>query len=305
MVSLFEFPKAAVTLPLMSSQRNVQRRLIVNADDFALTEGVNRAIGELSEAGALRSCTLMSAGAAFKDAVRTIKEYKNLRVGCHVVLVDGCCVAPAEAVPTLVAGGEGQLRNSLPRFIADLQRGKIPESQIEAEAIAQIRRLQDAGVTVTHVDTHKHTHLFPRVARPLMRAAMQCGVSAIRNPFEQAWSARLMRGPLLRKLEVAALRNFSTTFQKLLRASELKTTAGSIGVSATGTLDEANLKRLLDGMPEGTWELVCHPGYNDAALGAVRTRLRNERDVERNALLAQIPAAVRSGRFELIGFDEL
>lgn len=291
--------------PVMSSFGNARRRLIVNADDFALTEGVNRAIGELSEAGALRSCTLMAAGSAFEDAVRTIKEYKNLRVGCHVVLVDGSCVAPAETVRALQDGNEGQLRGSLPSFIADLQRGKIPEAQIEAEAVAQIRRLQDAGVTVTHVDSHKHTHLFPRVARPLMRAAMQCGVTAIRNPFEQAWSARLTRGPLLRKLEVAALRNFSSTFQKLLRASGLKTTAGSIGVSATGTLDADNLKRLLDGMPEGTWELVCHPGYNDAALGAVRTRLRNERDVERNALLAQIPAAVRDGRFELIGFDEL
>ena len=300
-----EIPMQPLHCPVMSSFGNARRRLIVNADDFALTEGVNRAIGELSEAGALRSCTLMAAGAAFEDAVRTTKGCKKLRVGCHVVLVDGSCVAPAETVRALQDGSEGQLRSSLPAFIADLQRGKIPEAQIEAEAVAQIRRLQDAGVTVTHVDSHKHTHLFPRVARPLMRAAMQCGVSAIRNPFEQAWSARLTRGPLLRKLEVAALRNFSSTFQKLLRASGLKTTAGSIGVSATGTLDADNLKRLLDGMPEGTWELVCHPGYNDAALGAVRTRLRDERDVERNALLEQIPAAVRDGRFELIGFDEL
>lgn len=247
----------------------------------------------------------MAAGAAFKDAVRTTKEYKNLHVGCHVVLVDGNCVAPVDTVHALLDTREGQLRSSLPKFIADLQRGKIPEEQIEAEAVAQIRRLQDAGLTVTHVDTHKHTHLFPRVARPLMRAAMQCGVSAIRNPFEQAWSARLTRGPLLRKLEVAALRNFSSTFEKLLRASGLKTTSGSIGVSATGTLDAENLARLLEGMPEGTWELVCHPGYNDAALGAVRTRLRDQRDAERNALLAYIPGAVRDGRFELIGYDEL
>lgn len=112
-----------VHCPVMSSHGNAQRRLIVNADDFALTEGVNRAIGELSEAGALRSCTLMAAGAAFDDAVRTTKEYKNLRVGCHVVLVDGSCVAPVETVHALQDGAEGHLRDSLPGFIADLQRG--------------------------------------------------------------------------------------------------------------------------------------------------------------------------------------
>lgn len=280
------------------------RRLIVNADDFALTAGVNRAIGELSHADALSSTTLMAAGSAFHDAVQTVNANNRLKVGCHVVLVDGFCVAPPDAVPSL-REGERSLRNSLPRFVLDLQRGKIPEKQIENEAIAQIRRLQEAGLTVTHVDSHKHTHLFPRVARPLMRAAIQCGVPAIRNPFEQAWSASLTRGPFLRKLEVAALRNFSSTFQKLLRASGLKTTDGSIGVSATGTLDEANLSRLLDGMPEGTWELVCHPGYNDQDLNHVRTRLRSTREVERNALLELIPKSVREGRFQLISFGDL
>lgn len=279
-------------------------RLIVNADDFALTAGVNRAVGELSQAGALSSTTLMAAGSAFDDAVQTAKAHNRLGIGCHIVLVDGFCVAPPETVPAL-REGERNLRNSLPRFVLDLQRGKIPEKQIEKEAVAQIRRLQQAGLTVTHIDSHKHTHLFPRVARPLMRAAIQCGVPAIRNPFEQAWSASLTRGALLRKLEVAGLRNFSSTFHKLLRASGLKTTNGSIGVSATGSLDGDSLQRLLDGMPEGTWELVCHPGYNDHDLNQVRTRLRSTREVERNALLEQIPKGVREGRFELISFGDL
>ncbi len=186
-----------------------------------------------------------------------------------------------------------------------LQQERIQAKHIETEAVAQIQRLQQAGLTVTHVDTHKHTHIFPGVMRPLMQAALRCGVPAVRNPFEQAWSASLTRGALLRKLEVAALRSFSSTFRKLLRASGLKTTDGSIGVSATGSLDADNLRRLLDAMPPGTWELVCHPGYNDADLNRVRTRLRSTRDTEREALLAQIPAAVRDGRIELICFGEL
>ena len=191
------------------------------------------------------------------------------------------------------------------RFVADLQRGRISEIDIEAEAIAQISRLQAAGLTVTHVDTHKHTHLFPRVARPLLRAAMRCGVHAIRNPFEQAWSASLTRGALVRKLEVATLRAFQQRFDQLRRASGLASTDGSIGVSATGNLDQETLERLLDAAQGGTWELVCHPAYNDADLDAVQTRLRGTRDVEREALLAMIPKAVRAGRIELIRFNNL
>jgi predicted glycoside hydrolase/deacetylase ChbG (UPF0249 family) len=279
-------------------------RLIVNADDFGLTAGVNRGIGELAGVGALTSATLMANGSALVDAIRTAQDLPALGVGCHVVLVDGKPVSPAESVPSLLGRGES-LRDSLLRFATDLQRGLISEKEIEAEATAQIRRLQSAGVRVTHVDTHKHTHLFPRVARPLMRAAIRCGVPAIRNPFEQAWSARLTRGAFLRKFEVAVLRNFQQRFHLLRRAAALRTTDGSIGVSATGHLDDAALALLLRDAPGGSWELVCHPGYNDADLGAVKTRLRKTRDVERRALHRLIPEAVQSGRVELIGFGDL
>jgi predicted glycoside hydrolase/deacetylase ChbG (UPF0249 family) len=279
-------------------------RLIINADDFGLTAGVNRAVAELASVPALTSATLMANGAAFHDATRQAASQPPLGVGCHVVLVDGTPIANADQIPTLLTPN-GRLRNSLVQFIADLQRGRIHEAEIEAEATAQICRVQSAGITVTHVDTHKHTHLFPRVARPLLRAARNCGVLAIRNPFEQPWSASLTRGALLRKLEVAALRNFQERFHILRRAAGLQCPDGSIGVSATGTLDAESLQRLLDAAPAGTWELVCHPGYNDADLNQIKTRLRNTREVEREALQQLIPAAVASGRIELISFRDL
>lgn len=279
-------------------------RLIVNADDFGLTPGVNRAVGELAAAGAISSATLMAGGSAFADAVASAKRTNDLGVGCHVVLVDGHAIAPAAEVSAL-ANTSGRLESSLVKFVARLQSGRIPEHQIEREATAQIRRLQSAGIPVTHVDTHKHTHLFPRVVRPLLRAALACGVAGIRNPFEQAWATRLSHGALLRTLEVSALRSFQTRFRELLRASGLRSTDGSIGVSATGSLDATTLQRLLDKAEGGTWELVCHPGYNDAALEAVQTRLRGTREVERAALLHLLPAAVHSGQVELIRFADL
>lgn len=279
-------------------------RLIINADDFGLTCGVNRAITELASSDVLTSATLMAQGAAFEDAVQCATNTPALRTGCHIVLVDGVACAPPDQVPTL-ATNSGQLRTSLPRFLLELQRGRIHEHEIELEAVAQIRRVQAAGLRVTHVDTHKHTHLFPRVARPLMRAAISCGVPAIRNPFEQEWSARLTRGSLVRKLEVRLLRGFQSSFTRLLRAAGLRSTDGSIGVSATGSLDEAALRLLLDRAEPGTWELVCHPGYNDSDLQAVTTRLRGTRDVERQALLKLLPEAVQSKRIQLVSFADL
>ena len=279
-------------------------RLIVNADDFGLTGGVNRSVAELAAAGALRSATLMADGAAFDDAVARAHSSSQLSVGCHVVLVDGMACAPPEQISTL-AGPDGRLRSSLPGFIWKLQAKQISEQEIEVETTAQIRRLQAVGLTVSHVDTHKHTHLFPRVARPLLRAAMACGVPAIRNPFEQEWSARLTRGALVRKLEVRVLRGFQATFTRLLRASGLRSTDGSIGVSATGSLDAPTLQRLLEGAQPGTWELVCHPGYNDSDLARIKTRLQGTRDTERLALGSLLPEAIRSGRIELISFRDL
>jgi predicted glycoside hydrolase/deacetylase ChbG (UPF0249 family) len=177
-------------------------------------------------------------------------------------------------------------------FLTDLLRGRISDSEIEAEATAQIQRLESAGIAVTHVDTHKHTHMFPRVLRPLLRAALACGVKAIRNPFEPNWSLNATANAgQVRKMQVRLLRSQSTTFTQEVTRAGLLTTDGAIGVLATGTLDAQTIRNLLAAMPDGTWELVCHPGYNDAALQQERTRLLASRDVERTALLETIPNA--------------
>ena len=173
-------------------------------------------------------------------------------------------------------------------------RGSIPEAEIEAEATMQIRRLQSAGIQVTHVDTHKHTHMFVRVLRPLLRAAQACGVRAIRNPFEPGWAtSATQNAPEGRRWQVRLLRTRRRTFFRLVEEAGLTTTDGAIGVLATGVLDARLLRRLLSRMPPGTWELVCHPGYVDAALDGVRTRLRASRALEHEALLAVIPSHLR------------
>ncbi|HEX4581277.1 MAG TPA: ChbG/HpnK family deacetylase [Acidobacteriaceae bacterium] len=268
----------------MDTPQPAERRLIINADDFGLTEGVNRAVLELNAAEVLPSTTLMATGRAFRDAVHSAFVQTSLGVGCHVVLVNGRPELHPAELPTLAP--EGRLRSSLTTFMVDLFGGRIASREIEREAIAQIRQLQSAGITVTHLDTHKHTHMFPRVLGPLIRAARACNVPAIRNPFEPDWSLRLTeKAPRTRRLQVRTLRLFREQFLRSVRAARLRTTDGALGVLATGTFDAAYVLRLLRNMPPGTWELVCHPGYVDGALRRAGTRLVTARETERVALL--------------------
>jgi chitin disaccharide deacetylase len=267
-------------------------RLIINADDFGLTKGVNRAVSELHRADALSSATLMATGLAFDDAVAVAHANPALGVGCHVVLTDGVPVCDPRSIPTLMGADGKSFRPSLVDFIQALLRGRIREEEIEREALAQIQKLQRAGIAVTHLDTHKHAHLFPAVARPLLRAAESASVGALRNPFEQEWSLALGHGSGLRRLQVKLLGGLQTRFERQpqIRNGQVLTTDGTIGISATGHLYADTLRQILEARPaEGSFELCCHPGYNDSDLDRVATRLRGHRDVERLALLAEVP----------------
>jgi predicted glycoside hydrolase/deacetylase ChbG (UPF0249 family) len=270
-------------------------RLIINADDFGLTLGINRAIIELHRAGVLTSATLMAAGPAFDDAAALAHSNPSLGVGCHIVLTDGTPASPPETIPTLLGPDSKTFRPSLIDFLQALLRGRIREDDIEREAFAQIHKLQQAGIPITHVDTHKHTHLFPAVARPLLRVLERTAISSIRNPFEPAFTQQLAHAGLKRRLQIRILSRLQRHLNRYpqIRDGQVTTTSGTVGVSATGNFNATTLTQILNSLPnEGTFELVCHPGYNDRDLDRITTRLRAHREVEMQALLSAIPAAL-------------
>jgi chitin disaccharide deacetylase len=275
-------------------------RLIVNADDFGLTSGVNRAIRELHADGLVTSTTLMARAAATGEAIEIARSLPSLGVGCHIVLVDGEPLLTArEQIPHLAGPTHDRFRHSLWDFLNGLYLDPGPKvfgGQIEAEARAQIEFLQNQGVNLAHIDTHKHTHIFPSVLRPILRAARACGIRAIRNPFEPAWAIRATHGaPWLRLAQVSALRWLEPVCRRIIAEEGFTTTDGTVAVTGTGILDTATLLSLLKELPDGTWELVTHPGYDDADLARVHTRLRASRDIERQALaaLSEFPAIDR------------
>jgi predicted glycoside hydrolase/deacetylase ChbG (UPF0249 family) len=295
------------------------RRLIVNADDFGMTSGINRAIVEGCEQGIVTSTTLMARSGAFDDAVGRAQELRVSRpevtIGCHVVLLDGEPILAPQDVPTLLEGiaptGDARLRGSLADFTRAALSNRLNPEQVEAEAQAQIGRIQAAGIAVSHFDTHKHAHMFPQVLRPLLRAAKARGVRAVRNPFGRLFPLpfnRILRNPRLwiRLAEMNSLRTFAVRFRNDVREQGLLTPDGSVGVLITGSLNQDYFTTIAENLPEGTWEFVCHPGYNDTELDHVRTRLRTSREEELRVLTSpEAMAQLKRSGIELISYHDL
>jgi predicted glycoside hydrolase/deacetylase ChbG (UPF0249 family) len=270
-------------------------RLILNADDFGLTPGINRAIAELNSAGVLTSATLMANGPAFDDAVAVALAHPGLGVGCHIVLTDGVPISPPASIPSLIGADGRSFRPSLIGFVRALLLGRIRPDDVARESLAQIQKLQRAGIRITHIDTHKHTHLFSAIARPLLEVAESANIRAIRNPFEPDWSLDLNQGGHPRRLAIKMLNRLRPRFEALLQLHEgrVRTTQGTVAISATGQFNATTLAQILAALPpDGAYEICCHPGYNDVDLAQVRTRLRAHRDIERQALLSEVPAAL-------------
>ena len=278
------------------------RRIIINADDFGLTTGVNSAVIELHANGFLTSATLMAHASATEDAIALALKTPTLGVGCHIILVDGNPTLPAHSIPTLIDSQTGLLHRNLTTFLRLLLLGRIHPDEIQAEATAQIARLTQTGLRLTHIDSHKHTHMFPAVLRPVLKAARAAGISSVRNPFEPLWSRRATpAAPVARRIQVNLLHSLHTRFRRTVQQEGFTTTNGSLGVLATGSLTAETVASLLTNMPDGTWELVTHPGYNDQDLAQVTTRLKQSRDIERKALTA----VTLEENLELVSFAQL
>lgn len=285
------------------------RRLIINADDFGFTSGVNRAIVEAHNYGVVTSSTLMAGGIAFSEAVQMAKATPKLSIGCHIVLIDGTPVSTAEALPSLTSGGV--FRDGLKSFVARALAGRMNAEEIATEASAQIRRVQSAGISVSHIDTHKHTHIFPQILKPVLRAARGCGVKAVRNPFgprRPFRSSELLARPNLwtRYAEVRVLRRFAGKFREAAKQEGFATPDGTLGIEVTGALDETLFEAIASTIPDGTWEFVCHPGYNDADLSTANTRLRESRETELRVLTLPTAREILARRaIQLISYRDL
>jgi hopanoid biosynthesis associated protein HpnK len=286
------------------------KEVILNADDFGLTRGINEGIIRAHREGILTSATLMATGPAFDDAVGRAKLNPELGIGCHLVLTGGIAVAPPDKIPSL-ARQDGRLPESLGALVVRVSSGQVRTEDVETELRAQIEKIRRAGIEPSHVDTHKHTHVHPRVMGVLARVVRDCGITRIRNPVENLGDSwKIMRDANNMRISdlaaASAVRSVAGCFKAISRKYGLVSPDYFLGLAATGRLSAAALCHLIDTILEGRTEIMLHPGICDAELAATGSRLQRQRQSEMEALLApDVVRAVKERGIRLITYREL
>ena len=274
-------------------------RLIINADDFGFSEGVTRGILEAHAAGSVTSTSIMANGVDWENAVRLARATRTLGVGMHLNLVQG---RPLLRVPSLTDRATGELY-PLGALSRRAMLGRVDAGELEAETRAQIERVRGAGITVTHLDSHRHAHAMPGIFPVVARVARDAGIRVIRIPREPLALNVLDAAATARKLVLAAALGAS---RALPLASPLKTTDHFRGISLQGGTHFARrLRRALEALEPGSTELMVHPGHVDASLAA-QDPYTAPREIELAALLsAGVRDRLRRGDIELVSFAAL
>jgi len=268
------------------------RRLVVNADDFGFTPDVNTGIVEAHRDGILTATTLMANGDAFDDAVRLARATPGLDIGCHLVLIGGRSLVTGKAFPA-----------TAPQLVVALATGRL---RVYDELAAQLRRMVDAGLRPSHLDTHKHTHLAPPVLDAVARLAGEFGVRWVRRPFDFPLNAMSGGVPRIKRLTSQALGLLRRRFHRVLTQHGCRTTNHFAGFQITGRFRTAELVELMAVIPNGSTELMVHPGHCGPALRAARTRLKESREAELAALVApEVRAALQRHNIELVNYPAL
>jgi hopanoid biosynthesis associated protein HpnK len=264
----------------------VPRNLIVNADDLGWTAGVNRGVAEAHRNGIVTSASLLANGAAFTEAVELARKTRGLGVGMHLNLSDGPPTAAHEAVPSLV-NDSGELEGGPDGLLLKIATRALSMREVETEWEAQISKIRAAGIEPTHLDGHKHVHMLPGLFEIALRLAKRHGIGAIRVSHEAsnlraALSTGALRAAVVLKQGVQArgLKLLARDAREQADRAGVSTADYFCGIAQTGELTKEGVARLLRSLPEGTTELMCHPGYADEALRKTATRLQGSREKE-------------------------
>lgn len=228
-----------------------EARLIVNADDLGLTEGHNQAIVAAHLEGILTSASLMAGGAAFEDAVERVRSLPRLGIGVHLTLLESRPVLPPEAVPGLV-DQDGVFGLDYVRLFVKLSRRQIDLQQVGREWRAQVEKVMASGLSVTHIDSHKHIHMHPCLLPLALRLVQEYGLKGMRL----SCPLNIARG-----LKPAVLGLLALWARQRAARENVRTPDVLLGLEASGQMTEARLLALLARPWTGTRELMVHPAY--------------------------------------------
>jgi predicted glycoside hydrolase/deacetylase ChbG (UPF0249 family) len=273
------------------------RRLIINADDFGLSPGINRGIIAAYLAGTVTSTSLLATTAGFDDAIDRLRGARGLPVGLHFSLTLGC---PLSDGASLRDGRSGRF-SSIRAMLARLVTGRLSLPEVRAECDAQIQRLTHAGIAIDHIDSHHHVHALPGIADAVLASARSHGLEAarIRVPVDtsseplSSWRSRV------KAIVIGASWRFAARGKWPPVAS-----AHFRGISLYGDPRfAAHLRELLDALPEGETELMVHPGYADDVLASLDPYTWQREGELRTLLSTGLQARLRRGDLALARGD--
>ncbi len=259
----------------------------MNADDLGWTAGVNRGIVEGHRQGLITSTSLLANGPAFSEAASIASTNPDLGIGVHLNLSNGAPTSSPSSVKGLI-NAKGTFEGGPENLLLRLARRSLRPEEVELEWDAQIQKIRDAGIQPTHLDGHKHVHMLPGLFEAALRLAKKHGVGAIRVSHEDSKLREVLSAGKEQKTSVVLKQGVQARGLKLLAhdAKDLAHRAGIAttdyfcGIAQTGVLMREGVEQLLEILPEGYTELMCHPGYFDDELRKSSTRLQQSRATE-------------------------
>ena len=280
----------------------VLRYIIINADDFGRHAEINRAVEEGLVHGCLRSATVMPGGAAFAGAIDIARRHEELGLGVHFTLVDGHPILPPEEIPSLV-GSEGDF---LPDHTALLKRylkGGVNLEEVRRELAAQLQKIEATGIPISHVDSHQHLHTLPGIIDIVLDLAARAGIRAVRTPRTPLFSGAFGGlGQLVGRLGLSTLARLAAC--KAHRRG-LLTPDNFAGIVAGEAVSEGELLHLIAHLPQGTTEVMMHPGMKNDVLQE-DSGWQHDFEAELAAILSpRVGEALRKAEVEPVNFRHL
>jgi hopanoid biosynthesis associated protein HpnK len=242
--------------------------LIVTADDFGLAPEVNEAIEIAHRDGILTAASLMVGAPAAADAVARAFRLPALRVGLHIVLIEGRPVSPAEQVPDLVDQA-GNFRNDMVAASLRIFLGAKVRRQVAAEIAAQFDAFAATGLRLDHVDCHKHWHLHPTIAGLVLQAGRRYGITAVRVPNEPAAVLKRTGDRTVSSPRSLVMAMCAAHLRRRVHGSGLQAPDRVFGLAWSGAMTERRVAALVAQLPNGLTEIYTHPATSNSFAGAV------------------------------------
>ncbi len=280
------------------------KRLIVNADDFGLHTEVNKAVLRGYREGCIRSTSLMPTGVAVEEACQMARENPGLGIGIHLTLVAEKPLLPREKVATLL-GPDGRFHADHVVFIRNYVQGKIDKAQLYAECEAQIASVMSLGLNITHLDSHQHLHTLPGVTEICLELMKKYGIHRMRYPGENFFFSGGYPSGAFRRVAKCGLTVCAMLARRQAKCYNIAMPDNFFGMLAGGHMAEKYFMNILKALPEGTSEIMVHPGADAGVLGSVYDWQYHWEDELASVTSGQVMDYLRKQDISLISFKEL